>query len=145
MQLSSDETKLLITFKFKCDVTVTHNLRLSEPETLIIVPPTDNVNHIAAPSSYYNQLLRMFQPYDEDISWEISKRKAVVRNYDTSKIFACFKQFLQSMLCFRGSRYAESDTDADYFERCRVCNFSNRPRDEHHVCTETIPVGNSVR
>lgn len=85
MQLSSDETKLVITFKYKYDATVTHNLRLCDPETLKIVVPTDEtVNQIAAPSSFYNQLLTMFQPHDEDINWEITKTKAIVRNYDTS-------------------------------------------------------------
>lgn len=80
-----NEDKMKITLKYKYDITMIHSLRLLEPESLTIsVPDNTNTNQMSAQSLLYSQLIGMFNPQDEDITWNITKSKAVVRNYDTN-------------------------------------------------------------
>lgn len=121
MQLNSEETNLTITFKYRYDATVVHNLHLSEPETLsIVIPENNDFNQISATSTYFNQLLMMFQPYDEDISWEFTKTKATVRNYDPSTTVDCLINENQRLLCFRSYEYTKVNKNADCFKRHRI-------------------------
>lgn len=76
-----------ITLRYKYDVTMVHSIRLPDSQMLTInIPDYSNGNHLNAPGSFYARLLTMFQIHDEDITWDITKTKAVARNYDTSKI-----------------------------------------------------------
>lgn len=74
-----------ITLKYKYDITMIHSLRLLESESLTIsVPDNANSNHMSAQGLLYSQLTGMFSTQDQDITWNITKSKAVARNYDSN-------------------------------------------------------------
>ncbi|CAH1141275.1 unnamed protein product [Phyllotreta striolata] len=74
---------IVFRMKYKCDeILMTHNLRLMDTETLTIgISPDTGCNTIGTTSAFCNQLLGMFSNLDNEILFEISTNKAVVRNY----------------------------------------------------------------
>lgn len=71
-----------IKMKYKQDVTMTHVVKLIECKHANLTMPDDHTNQLNGSSGFYNQILVMFQHNDEDISWDVTKNKAVVRNYN---------------------------------------------------------------
>ncbi|CAH1102100.1 unnamed protein product [Psylliodes chrysocephalus] len=74
---------IIFKMKYKCDeILMRHTLRLMESETLTIgISPDNGCNNIGTTSTFCNQLLNMFSNSDDEILFEITKDKAVVRNY----------------------------------------------------------------
>ncbi|XP_018561693.1 cell cycle checkpoint control protein RAD9A [Anoplophora glabripennis] len=83
LEYESDSDVIIFKMKFKCDdILMTHRLRLMETESLSIeFKPDAGSNNILGSSSFFNQLLTMFSNTDDEITFEISKEKVVVRNY----------------------------------------------------------------
>lgn len=78
----AESTNVTIKMKYKQDVTMTHVVKLIECKHTNLTLPEDQTNQLNAPSNFYNQILVMFQHNDEDVSWDVTKNKAVVRNYN---------------------------------------------------------------
>lgn len=79
----SGDANITINMKFKRDVTMTHIVKLIEcNHPNVSIPQDDSMNQICAASSFFNQILLMFQHNDEDISWDVTKDKAVARNFN---------------------------------------------------------------
>lgn len=73
--------------KYKCDdIVMVHKLRLMDTETLTIgVVTNSGCNNVSASSSFYNQLLAMFNVTDDEVTFEITPAKVVARNYCLGK------------------------------------------------------------
>lgn len=85
VKLEYDNNSDFIIFKMKYksdDILMTHHLHLIEPEKLTIdISPDSGCNNIVTTSTFFNQLLNMFSNSDDEILFEITKEKAVIRNY----------------------------------------------------------------
>nr|XP_008194883.1 PREDICTED: cell cycle checkpoint control protein RAD9A [Tribolium castaneum] len=78
-----DSDFIIFKMKYKCDdIVMVHKLRLMDTETLSIgVTTNSGCNNVSASSSFYNQLLSMFNLTDDEVTFEITKAKVVARNY----------------------------------------------------------------
>lgn len=94
---------IIFKMKYKCDeILMRHTLRLMESETLTIgISPDNGCNNIGTTSTFCNQLLNMFSNSDDEILFEITKDKAVVRNYYVGRYI--FK--IKSIVCTNGVIY----------------------------------------
>ncbi|XP_056629993.1 cell cycle checkpoint control protein RAD9A-like [Diorhabda sublineata] len=85
VKVEYDNNSDFIVFKMKYkydDILMTHQLHLIEPELLTIdISPDSGCNNVVTTSTFFNQLLNMFSNSDDEILFEITKEKAVIRNY----------------------------------------------------------------
>lgn len=96
IEYETGDANLTIKMKYKQDVTMTHVVKLVEcNHPKVTMPESDSMSQLSAPSNFYNQILIMFQHNDEDISWDVTKTKAVARNYNEGSYTTIFVLFIQ--------------------------------------------------
>lgn len=86
IEYSINAANVTIKIKYKQEVTMTHIVKLIECNHANVTVPDSDMNQLSAPSSFYNQILIMFQHNDEDISWDVNKNKAIARNYNGGSV-----------------------------------------------------------
>ncbi|RZB41584.1 cell cycle checkpoint control protein RAD9A [Asbolus verrucosus] len=85
LEYETDSDFIVFKMKYKCDdIVMVHKLRLMDNETLSIGVATDSgSNNMGASSSFYNEILTMFNVSDDEITFEITTEKITARNYCT--------------------------------------------------------------
>lgn len=83
--MKPDASNITIKFRYKHQTNVLHQLNLIDYQTIAIsYNDTNTSNQIVAPGHLFVKILSNFLPNDSEISLEIAKDKATIRNYDAS-------------------------------------------------------------
>lgn len=84
MELEHEATKLIFKFQYKQDMTVMRSLNLIDMECLQVVYSSEECPvELNASAQLVSQLLANFQMSDTDLTIEILRNKAVLKNYDS--------------------------------------------------------------
>ncbi|KAG5887078.1 hypothetical protein JTB14_018248 [Gonioctena quinquepunctata] len=83
LEYENNSDQIIFKMKYKCDdIVMVHKLRLMDAESLTIgIRPDLGSSNIVTTSILYNQLLSTFSNTDDEITFEISSQKVLVRNY----------------------------------------------------------------